>query len=171
MKFPRCSLVSHAALMFSVMMAAGCTQTKMSDLTTVSAGAKEQKLYERIEHFNRARYWGSATEAVDFVAPAFQPEFLSNERKLASNQRIVRSEVAEVKVDPETASTANVELEVQYFEQPTYVVRSRREKQAWAFDRFNGGWRLTKSELVVGPEAKQNDPGLTRGRMRGLGSY
>lgn len=170
MKFPRCSLVTQAALVLLVSVA-GCSQAKLDDITAVSPGAKEQKLYERIEHFNRARYWGSSGEAMGYVSGTFQREFLEMERKLSANQRIVRSEVAEVKVDPETAATADVELEVQYFEQPTYVVRSRREKQAWTFDRFNGGWKLSSSELVQEPEIRRTDPALSRSQMRGLSSY
>lgn len=168
-RLPRNVLVTVLVLA-QFFVTAGCSRTKIGDLTTVSLEAKEQKLYERIEHFNRARYWGSSQEALGYIDAEHRVAFINTERELAAKQRIVRSEVAMVNVG-ETGDSAEVELEIQYFEQPTYVVKTRREKQQWKFNRFDGGWQMSQSEISEQDSVQQSDPSLSRGRMRGISSY
>lgn len=159
------SLLSSALV---VLCLPGCS-AKIGDMVSLSDASMEQKLYQRIEHFNRARYWGSSQEALSYVEPEFRPEFLQTERASASNSRIVRSEIADLNMNDD--GSAEVQLEVQYFEQPTYVVRTRREKQNWQFMRYSGGWLMTGNELLAVGDTKESEPTISRGRMRALGSY
>ena len=161
--------LTAAALLFTSVSACS-SNIKIGDIMTVSDAAKEQKLYERISHFNRARYWGSAGEAMGYITPEHRNVFLDAERERAEKERIVRSEIANVTVEPEN-DKAEVELEIQYFEQPTYTVRTRKEKQKWVYKRYDGGWLMTESKASGHSQDTVSGPKLSRGRMRGLGSY
>ena len=179
--FKRCFTMSAtiapkylSKLLLSALLCAGVTacssNIKIGDIMTVSDAAKEQKLYERISHFNRARYWGSAGEAMGYITPEHRNVFLDAERERAEKERIVRSEISNVTVEPES-DKAEVELEIQYFEQPTYTVRTRKEKQKWIYKRYDGGWLMTESKASGHSQDTVSGPKLSRGRMRGLGSY
>ncbi len=143
-------------------LAVGCSsQARLEDVVVFGNSSLQSALQERLERFNRARYWGGLSETVAFVKPNYQRQFVEAERGNTDIQRMVRSDVTHVELSPDGKS-ADVQIEVRYFEKPTYLVRTRTEEQTWAYNRFGGGWLLT--ELNKKDEGKIHESGPQQGR-------
>lgn len=142
----------------------GCSTARLEDVVRIRRGSKQTALQERLERFNRARYWGGLSESVAFVKPEYQSEFIRLERNSTDIQRIVRTDITRVELTPD-GSTAEVEMVVRYFEKPTYLVKTRREGQIWSYERFAGGWLLS---ALAAEGGTVDDSGPTP--MRGMPS-
>lgn len=149
-----------------LLLAALCTACsshgRLEDVMVVGEESLQTALQERLERFNRARYWGGLSETVAFVTPKYQRDFIQKERSNTDVQRMVRTDVLRVEL-VDSGSSAEVEMEVRYFEKPTYLVKTRKEVQTWKYHRFAGGWLLTELDRSSPGAIDQSGPTQMRG--------
>ena len=145
MKIVVCS--KAVCLLLVCLLAGGCN----ASLKSMIAGdqSKMAMLQENVERFSRARYWGSYNEALSFAEPQVQQTLLRRWKQSGANEKLVELNVTDASFDAE--GDASVEVAVRYFEQPSYLVRTRTERQLWRYYRLNGGWLLHEvTETTLG---------------------
>ena len=151
--FSVASLVKVGAL--AVVMVSGLSAYNsfkfLEPATAVSDADKEALLREQLTKFNRAVYWGTTAEVSGFLSPQIRSKFLNEEFQRRERERLVSSDILNVDFNP-IEDKAHVELMIRYYEQPRYIVESRKEAQEWKFDRFEGGWQLMEREFQTASE-------------------
>ncbi len=110
----------------------------------VQRGDRERLLQEELVQFNRARFWGEKSQALQFTKPESRKEIQKLLRS-QKDERIVESEVEFIDFIDE-GYEANVSTMVKYYRVPYYVVEDRIENQGWAFTHASG-WKLQSIEV------------------------
>ncbi len=137
----------------------GCST--MNQMTAGPAD-RQQLLTELLPKFHRSVYWAQFEQAAAFVTPEARAEFVSKNESARRKENLVELEIDNVEFGPE-AETAQVDVVVRYFKNPTYMVESRREQETWKFTRGDG-W-LYHSAKDLGPAASGDEAPALRGRM------
>ena len=136
--------------LFCVFFCSACyTNMRLADIVA-RAPKREEMLTKAVDDFTQGLYWGSIEEAAQKVAPESREAF----RRTAAMQRRVEKYV-ELKVINlsflNNSKVAEVELEIKYYRQPEYTVKTRIERQYWEHRIFDGGWYLLSSAVSDEP--------------------
>jgi len=114
----------------------------------VNVSGRQKLLSETLTDFHHALFWGSTTEAMDFVSPAKSDELrilLKSHRKLG---RVVESNVEFVDFSSD-AYAADVEVTEKFHDFATNSLNTRLELEKWEYS-FNEGWKLISRERGEG---------------------
>ncbi len=147
-------------------MLSGCSNLPVVDYLLATPARKEQLLQQRVELFNRALYWGTVNEILAFVEPDYRSAFLRQVRQNMTNQKLVDLSVVDAALDG--SGDATVDLQVRYYEQNYYLVKTRMEHQTWAYHRLLDGWLLKKIEIKE-PSEKNAGPSHGNGPLNAAG--
>lgn len=119
-----------------------------STIQLVSAGpeSREALLRERLGRFHKEIYWGALDRAALMVHPEVQQKFHDVYEERREKDKIIDLDVKKVDFSNESKS-AEVEVMVRFYQNPTYVVQTRSEKELWGFYSTEGGWMLEDTEI------------------------
>ena len=122
-----------------------------ASITHMTAGPVERQslLTERTEKFHRELSFGNPVAASEFVNPEKRIEFLTRYKGAIKGQTVVSVDVQDVEFGEE-AKDATVVASVRYFQNPSYHVQTREDKEIWIFSRSEG-WLF---DGIVGSEEK-----------------
>lgn len=146
----------HILLVSLLLLGIACALTGCSSLASVKhvvayGDKQEGLLQERLVKFTKALYWGSLVEASGYVRRGARSKFYDDAREKQETEKLVDIKVGNVDFIDDSSS-AEVELRIRYYKKPTYLVKSRTEKQVWKYHRFSGGWFLHEREEICKPE-------------------
>lgn len=140
-----------------------CSSTTIVDTVFAGEQRKSELLQARLELFNRAVYWGAADEVMAYVEPEQRTKLFRQFKQSRQKEKLVDLNVADVLFE-NNSNDAAVEMQIRYYEEPRYVVKTRSEKQKWTYHRFGGGWLLHEAERVEDSEAAQRNTTNDGGR-------
>ena len=112
----------------------GCTAV---NLLTAGPVERQSMLSERSEKFHRELSFGNPIAAAQFVNPEKRIEFLTRYKGVVRGQTIVSVDVQDVEFG-EDSEDATVVANIRYFQNPTYHVQSREDRETWSFSRTEG---------------------------------
>ena len=146
-------ILAGVILSFSFFGCAGLGASSF-DHVLASGQKKQAMLAKRVDQFHKAIYWKSNAEAAAMVAPEARASFENELMRPLRKAKIVEIEIDEIDFadDPEVV---DVSVEIQYFEVPTYIVKTKIGYEKWRFERFAGGWLLhdVKTEVKDVPNS------------------
>ena len=161
----RIQRILFLALIFlaSLSLSACSVLESARNLTSGEMGRTEL-LTKRLNKFTKALYWGSVDDATLFVIAEKRRDFYRSKKKELKDKKMVDIEVTDVEVG-EDARTANVSVEIQYYEIPNFVVQKRMEQQEWEFRSLSGGWLYADAKEVDEEGEALADSGI-RGSLK-----
>jgi len=114
--------------------------------------AREELLLETVEAFHQDLYWGDYRAAALVVKPSYKKGFIKDIGTNPRQQKLVKLEVLNAEL-VDDGDSAEVEVEMQMYKIPNFVVSTYKANEVWKF-RYVGGWFLasaSKSEVVDEP--------------------
>ena len=161
---PSSSVFICLCLLLLLLLASCGANTGLSQLASTTTSRKGQ-LGQRLDVFSKAVYWGSAPEIAAMVTPETRQETMFEMKKKRRTQRLVDFDLQDVEYNDD-ATSATVEYAIRYYEQPTYYVRTRVERQQWVYHRLGGGWLYRDAEIISdGIDRKSAPDTAARGRL------
>ena len=132
-----------------VMAVAGCTLPPSLQEAFGTQTGRTRQLGERVVKFHKAINWGMPEQALDFVSPKVQGNFVDLVIGDEGEKRIVDVSVAKIDYDVEhDPSKAKVEAVIRFFRVPNMIVETRRARETWEFSQLDGGWQFLEAESV-----------------------
>lgn len=142
------ALLLACALVWGVAPVSGC----MSSKPTIEDG---QELQGALRNFHKNLRWARYEFASELVADAYRPTFMGRYEELGEDFHIVMLEVKKVVMVPgerrsshdvnPPSARARVEVEQQWYREPSMTVRKDKYVELWR--RQRDGWRLTERLL------------------------
>lgn len=107
----------------------------------LSDGSKRVALLEeRLGVYTKSLYWGNFDSMGLFVVPSERVNYIAKLKKDLKDQKFVSIDTASTRFLNTDNTEAEVVIEIQYYQVPNFLVKTREEKQKWVFRRFDGGW-------------------------------
>ncbi len=112
---------------------------------TVGREGKLELLSKRVDLFHKSVYWGKIDDAQLFALPESSSKIVDRAQLNRRVERLVDLEIESTELN-EADDTASVDVRVRFFRTPSYIVKTKRQREIWAFKRFQGGWFLKSIE-------------------------
>lgn len=143
--FILCSLVVLCALSGCILTPIISSMREMG----VSKSARVELLQRGVRDFHLALQMNDPIKASAYLSREEEQlvqDLMTEMRRRKREERVVDSDVDFIDI-AEDGYTANVEVSVQYFQVPYYVVNTRTERERWEFSTRKG-WKVVRREVV-----------------------
>ncbi len=149
--------IGRIGTLAAALLVSGCSTLSSLDHITMGKSSREAELQLAVDHFCKAYYWGSTGELAQYVEDGAWRDFATKFNQHRKGERLVDLQVENVDFDDNSRS-AQVDIKVRYFKEPTYLVQQRVDKQTWNFHRLDGGWRFHKLDIGQDESIEQSEP-------------
>lgn len=131
-----------AALISTVLFAAlsGCSMLRGPE-------SKTEILNKALKEFKNAMFWNSFDIVASFAQPENRATFVNDVKKAHSAERVVRIDVRAVDLTADE-NQADVDLVINYYKVPQYVVSRRVERYVWVYDGLRDAWFVKSLEVL-----------------------
>jgi len=148
-----------------------CSTLSTFENLLATQSTREELLGPRLNKFSKSIYWGSRSKAASFTTRKFRREFVKDLAERSAKEKIVELAVKDILYNDDS-DEAEVDMEIRYYQQPTYYVKTRKEKQTWKYYRVKGGWLCDGVEVIEDGSmvSPQRAPSLA-GSGSNAGSY
>lgn len=125
--------------------------------------SKTELLNKSLKQFKNALFWNSFDQLAMFANPEDRAALVESIKKARSKERVVRIDVRNVDLAQDEAQ-ADVDLLINYYEVPKYVVSTRKERYTWIYDGLRDTWFVKAFEVLPDDEEPVDVQGV-------LGTY
>ncbi len=112
-----------------------------------SPQSKTALLEKSLKEFKNALYWNSFDQVSSFAEPADRTALMHDIKAARNSEKVVRIDVRGVELSKDEVQ-ADVDLVINFFKVPQYVVASRVERYTWIYDGLRDTWFVKTIEIL-----------------------